>query len=87
MGRLRRNSWRQEMMVAIKEAAAPSAIMKGTSKTFGLRCIRTFERVNSVPFDPFDRYHRSLVRGMGAFEATFWRVNRLHNRTTPQEPQ
>jgi hypothetical protein len=62
------------MMAAIREAAAESALFRGSSLSDGLRCIRTFERVNGIPFDPFDDYHRSLIEGMGAHERIFRRA-------------
>jgi hypothetical protein len=61
--------WRSEMMRAIREAASGGPLFKAASLSCGLRVIRTFEAVNGRSFDPFDRYHREVVRGMGAHEA------------------
>lgn len=69
--------WRQEMMVAIRECASEGALFKGTSLSFGLRCIRTFERVNGLAFDPFNRPHRDTVRHMGTHEYLHWKMRRF----------
>jgi len=65
---------RPEMMLAIRAAAQPSALFKGSSLSNGLRCIRTFERVNEVRFDPFNEQHIAAVRGMGVHEELFRKV-------------
>lgn len=70
----RKPTYREAMMQAIREAAAPSELFKGTSLAYGLRCIRTFERVNNLPFDPFNKLHRDTTRHMAVHEATFRRV-------------
>ena len=41
------------------------------SRTHGLRVIRSFERVNKIPFDPFDHSHVHLIEGMGHHEHFF----------------
>lgn len=69
-------AWRRAMMKAIKGAAAESAFFRGSSRTFGLRAIRTFEAVNGIPFDPFDWWHCSTVRGAGVHEHLFWNLRR-----------
>lgn len=68
------NRERREMLAAIRDAAAETALFKGSSLANGLRCIRTFERVNRRNFDPFDRYHRSIIYGMGHHEQLFRRL-------------
>jgi hypothetical protein len=47
-----------------------------SSKTDGLRVIRSFERINKIPFDPFDHYHVHIVNGNGRHEH-FFRMTRL----------
>ena len=39
------------------------------SKTDGLRAIRRFEKVNRTAFNPFDKYHQSIVNGCGETES------------------
>lgn len=41
--------------------------MRDASKAAGLRCIREFERINEVDFDPFDANHRFTISGMAPF--------------------
>jgi hypothetical protein len=61
-------------MGAVRIAASSSALFKGSSLANGLRCIRTFERVNRIRFDPTNRSHLDTVRGMGVHEQLFRRV-------------
>lgn len=68
---------RAAMMAAIRKAAEETTLFKGSSLTDGLRCIRTFERVNGRSFDPLNEYHVSLVRGMGVHERIHRRVGRI----------
>lgn len=82
----RQKTYRRAMMDAIREAAAPSALMKGTSLTFGLRCIRIFESVNGITFDPFNSSHREKVGGRGAYACVFWRVRRIWPTPPPTSP-
>ena len=66
---IRDKKWRKAMMAAIRRSARETSLFAGTTLTNGLRCIRTFERVNNVAFDPFDSYHCSIVDGMAVHEA------------------
>ena len=72
--------YRKAMMRAINLAAQETSLFKGTTRANGLRCIRTFERVNGVAFDPFNDSHLRTVRGMGVHEAIHRRV-RLMRRS------
>jgi hypothetical protein len=48
-----------------------------STRTDGLRVIRTFERVNKIPFDPFDHYHVDLIKGWGHHEGFFRAAKRI----------
>jgi len=67
--------WRKAMLSAIDEAAK-GGLFIASSRTDGLRTIRLFEQVNGVRFDPFDRYHRTLVHNGGWFFALQRRLGR-----------
>lgn len=73
-------SYRKAMMAAVREAAKPSVLFKGSSLTNAMRAIRTFERVNGLPFDPYDDRHLDTVRSMGVHEQIFRRVDRIMAR-------
>ena len=62
---------RAAMMKAVRSAASGGVLFKDSSLSNGLRAIRTFEQVNGIPFDPFNRYHCSLVAGGGSHEELF----------------
>ncbi len=66
--------FRRAMMAAVKEAATETVLFKGSSLPNGLRCIRTFERVNGIAYDPFNESHRAKTRGNGVHEALFQRL-------------
>ena len=68
------------MMAAIRNAARETSLFKGTTLTNGLRCIRTFERVNGIAFDPFDAYHCRLVDGMAVHEAIHRKLRLMKGR-------
>lgn len=76
---------RKAMLNAIKLAARETSLFKGTTLTNGLRCIRTFERVNGIPFDPFDSYHLSVIDGMAVHEAIYRSVRLLRPNHTPSQ--
>lgn len=71
-------AWRKAMLDAIRRAARETALFKGTTLANGLRCIRTFERVNGIAFDPFNPRHCEMVDGMGVFEAIYRRVRLIN---------
>lgn len=58
--------YRKAMFKAIEKAAAPGLFVK-SSRSDGLRAIRTFETVNGCVFDPLDESHVQLVTNMGWF--------------------
>ena len=47
------------------------------SKTDGLRVIRTFEDVNNITFDPFNRRHLDCIRGKAVHENFIRRARRV----------
>jgi hypothetical protein len=47
------------------------------SKTDGLRAIRTFERINNIDFDPFDKTHILKVSGYGHDIEFFRRAKKI----------
>lgn len=61
-----RRRYRKAMLTAI-EQARHNTMMKTATKASGLRCIREFEKINGVDFDPFDRSHVFTVSGMAPF--------------------
>ena len=65
------------MMKAIKLSCKDILTGRVTSKTYGLRCIRTFERVNDVVFDPFDKSHVDCISGMANHEEFFRKAKRI----------
>ena len=73
-------AWRKAMLEAIRRAARETALFKGTTLTNGLRCIRTFERVNGIAFDPLNPRHCDTVDGMGVHEAINRRVRLINPR-------
>lgn len=62
------------MLEAIDYAASETALFKGTTRTNGLRCVRTFEDVNGFEFNPFDKSHVEHIRGMAVHEAIHRRL-------------
>jgi hypothetical protein len=64
------------MMRSIEIARNDPMLEKRPSKTNGLRVIKTFERVNGMAFDPFDKSHRRMIAGHAGHEA-FFRMMRL----------
>jgi hypothetical protein len=77
---IRDKKWRKAMLKAIRKSARETSLFKGTTLTNGLRCIRTFERVNGVAFNPFDSYHCSLVDGMAVHEAIHRKLRLMGER-------
>jgi hypothetical protein len=51
-----------------------------TTRTNGLRAIKTFERVNGIAFDPFSESHRFKVSGAGIHEAFFRKGERFFSK-------
>lgn len=74
-------------MVSAIENAAKCSIFRSGSMTDGLRAIRLFEEINSLPFDPFNRYHRSLTSGMGAHAGFFRRLRLQRSMRAPHHDQ
>ena len=70
------------MLRAIDLARKPDTFWDGKrySKTYGLRVIKTFERVNGVPFDPFNGEHLSLIEGNAHHEHFFRTGKQLFKR-------
>jgi hypothetical protein len=70
---LRRWRYRRAMWHAIQEAAGNERpVWSWANKIHpinGLRAIRDFERVNGIPFDPLDSYHRDKIRDAGRYRA------------------
>jgi len=66
------------MFKAIKKCMGKCILFNndGVTKSDALRCIRRFEIVNSVSFDPFNKEHVELITGM-ALHARFFRQARL----------
>jgi hypothetical protein len=79
MGRQDRK-WRKAMMAAIRRSARETSLFKGTTLTNGLRCIRTFERVNGIAFDPFNSYHCQIVDGNGVHEGIYRKLRLMKVR-------
>lgn len=71
---------RAAMMKAIRLAARETSLFKGTTLTNGLRCIRTFERVNGIKFDPKNRAHLRTVDGMAVHEAIHRKLRLMRER-------
>jgi hypothetical protein len=66
------------MMRAIDKARNPSLIYdKRFSKTDGLRVIRSFERVNEIPFDPYNKTHLLYISRMAGHEHFFRRFKKV----------
>lgn len=77
MKRLKRFIYVFMMLRAINKARY-NVLVKGiTTKTNGLRCIKTFEEVNNIKFDPFCSEHVDKVAGMGNYEDLFRKINLL----------
>ena len=74
-----RKRYVRAMMSAIRKAAKTSDWWGGVdaSKTNGLRVIKTFEKVNGIPFDPFDPAHIRLIEGNGHHEEFFRKMRML----------
>jgi hypothetical protein len=64
---------RKAMLKAIKEASG------GTSKTYGLRAIRRFEKVNNCAFNPCNKEHIFKVSDCGSHERFFRKANAIFN--------
>lgn len=77
------NPYRKAMLEAINEARRGNGIMKDASMAEGLRCIREFEAINNVAYDPFSSLHRMYTAGMGPFSATFTSLRRKGLLDTP----
>ena len=58
-----------------------------TTRTNGLRAIKTFERVNGVAFNPFDESHLLKVAGEGIDEAFFRRAKRFFSEYNLEKAQ
>jgi hypothetical protein len=71
------------MLAAIDRCRAGNGIMRTVPRWAGLRCIREFERINGVEFDPFSAAHLMTVGGMGPFSATFFAVRVRFERLAP----
>lgn len=80
--RKERQRYRRAMSKAIDTCVHGSALfnVKGVGTTDALRCIRTFERVNGISFDPFNERHVDHIRGMATHENFFRRARKLFEK-------
>ena len=69
--------FRKSMLRAIDKCRQGYGSMKTTTRQAGLRCIREFERINGITFDPFNSGHVDTVKGMGPFSVTFYRIRKI----------
>ena len=70
-----RRKYVKAMLKAINKAREPVwNFDKPVSKTYGLRVIRRFEKVNRTRFDPFDSLHVEMCTGHGNHEQFFRRI-------------
>jgi hypothetical protein len=73
---------RRAMWSAIQEAAGNECSTWPWANKIhpinGLRAIRDFERINGIPFDPFDSYHRSKIRDAGRYRAGLSILRQYH---------
>lgn len=75
----KRFAYRQAMMKAIRLASdleGFSMYVNSPSHAAGLRCIKVFEEVNGITFDPFNSSHVLHVTGMARF-GNIVRTNKL----------
>ena len=69
------------MFRAIDSACKSNWDSRIYSRTFGLRAIKTFERVNGFQFDPFNKEHTSKVCGAARHEHFFWKAHKILKRS------
>jgi len=72
-----RKQYVSAMIYAVELARKDTWTSKKTTSTNGLRAIRRFERVNDIPFNPFDPWHLRRIEGAGSHEAFFRKSKRL----------
>lgn len=80
-----RRRYVKAMLAALDRCRNGLGMMKDTTRSRALYCIREFEQINGVTFDPFNSYHCQVIAGMGPFSATFWRVKRLTPPNTEKD--
>lgn len=68
------------MMRAIERARRDVWSDLVVSRTDGLTAIKDFESRNGVKFDPYNRTHIQLVRGMGKYAGLFRSYRRMRAR-------
>lgn len=76
---MNRKRYVKAMLKAIDKARVSVWVGGRTySKTFGLRVIKRFQKVNKTMFDPFNKYHVDLITGHAEYEHLFWKAKRLN---------
>ena len=69
------------MMKAVDHAREPYFLCEEKeSKTYGLRAIRTFEKINDIEFDPYDWISIKFIHGSAHHEAFFRRAKLVLKR-------
>ena len=74
---IKRFFYKRAMLKAIDKARTDTFSGDKTTRTNGLRAIKTFERVNRERFNPFNSRHVFFVSGCGGYEG-FLRWCRLN---------
>jgi len=59
------------MLRAIKKACYDVVTERIEPRTYGLRAIKTFEKVNQCKFNPFDSLHVHHIEGMAWYQRSF----------------
>jgi hypothetical protein len=73
---IKRFFYRRAMFRAIRIACYDPLSKRKPSKTYGLRTIKSFERVNGMKFNPFNETHIDRIAGMASHEALFRAANK-----------
>lgn len=74
--------YRKAMVVALDKCRSSATYMP-VSRFTAARCLKTFERINAVPFDPLNPLHVMAVTGMGPHEALHRKLRKLWKTSAP----
>lgn len=81
---MRRKIYVWRMLRAMEAARESRIFVNKASRTDALHCIRIFERVNAVEFDPSDSSHIQTISGMANYAALHRGLGRIFKKPIDQ---